>query len=211
MDRIELKRNAKQTLSGNWQWAVILTLLTSIISGGIGGVTWGIGYFIAGMIWIGYDYTVLDFTKGTQEQNYFNAMFCAFTNNRFIPVFLTWLLELIFLCLWSLLLIVPGIVKAMAYSQAFYIAKDLIESGKDIQATEAITRSRELMVGHKWEFFVLQLSFLGWAILSCLTFGIGFLWLLPYVHTTNALYYRQLAGDRFRSTVENPANEMKSE
>ncbi len=47
MDRIELKRNAKQTLSGNWQWAVILTLLTSIISGGIGGVTWGIGYFIA--------------------------------------------------------------------------------------------------------------------------------------------------------------------
>lgn len=211
MDRIELKRNAKQTLSGSWQWAVILTLLTSIISGGIGGVTWGIGYFIAGMIWIGYDYAVLDFTKGTQEQNYFNAMFCAFTNNRFIPVFLTWLLELIFLCLWSLLLIVPGIVKAMAYSQAFYIAKDLIESGKDIQATEAIKRSRELMVGHKWEFFVLQLSFLGWAILSCLTFGIGFLWLLPYVHTTNALYYRQLASDRFRSTVENPTNEMKSE
>lgn len=82
------------------------------------------------MIWIGYDYAVLDFTKGTQEQNYFNAMFCAFTNNRFIPVFLTWLLELIFLCLWSLLLIVPGIVKAMAYSQAFYIDKDLIESGK---------------------------------------------------------------------------------
>lgn len=66
MDRIELKRDAKQTLSGSWQWAVILTLLTGIISGGIGGVTWGSGYFIAGMIWIGYDYAVLDFTKGTQ-------------------------------------------------------------------------------------------------------------------------------------------------
>lgn len=209
MDRIELKRDAKQKLSGNWQWAVILTLLTSLIGGGIGGITWGVGSFIAGMIWIGYDYAMLDFTEGHQEQNFFNAMFCAFTNNRFIPVFLTWLLELIFLCLWSLLMIVPGIIKAMAYSQAYYIAKDLMESGKDVQATEAITRSRELMDGHKWEFFVLQLSFLGWAILSCLTFGIGFLWLLPYIHTTNALYYRQLAGDHFWSTIEGQASEVQ--
>lgn len=198
MDRIELKRQAKQKLTGNWQWSVVLTLLTGIIASAIGGFTYGIGAFVAAMIWVGFAYTYLDFTEGTQEQNYFSAMFSAFTKNRFIPVFLTWLLSSLFTFFWSLLFIIPGIIKALAYSQAFYIAKDLMDSGHDVQATEAITRSRELMNGHKWEYFVLQLSFLGWAILACITLGIGFLWLKPYMQTTNVLYYRQLAGDRFK-------------
>lgn len=71
------------------------------------------------------------------------------------------------------------------------------QADAEIGATDAITASRKLMQGHKWEYFVLQLSFVGWGILAVCTAGIGFLWLAPYIQATNAAYYRQLAGDRF--------------
>lgn len=196
-------------LRGNWQWAVIFSLLTFIIAGVIAGITSGVATFITGMITVGYLFTFVDLIAGKKEENYFTAMFAAFTSKRFIPVFLTWLLQSVFTFLWSLLFIIPGIIKGLAYSQAFYIAKDLLDSGKEITATEAISKSRQLMDGHKWEFFVLQLSFLGWAILCVLTTGIGFLWLKPYMETTNALYYRQLATDQFKSPQPTP-DEMKN-
>lgn len=134
---------------------------------------------------------------GTKENNYFTALFAAFTRDRILPVFINWLLSTIFICLWSLLLIVPGIVKALAYSQAKYIVKDLVDSGQEVGATEAITNSRQLMNGHKWEYFLLNLTFTGWVILGCLSLGIGFLWISPYIQVTKAKYYRKLAGDQF--------------
>lgn len=207
MDRSKLKQTALLLLRGNWEWAVILSLLTAIIAGLIAGATKGIGSIIAGLITAGYAFTFLDLVAGKKETNYFSAMFSAFTNSRLLPVFLTWLLQTIFVLLWTILLIVPGIIKALAYSQAFFIAKDMVDSGREVQATEAITKSKQLMDGHKWEFFVLQLSFLGWAILCIFTCGIGFLWLRPYMQTTNALYYRQLAKDRFRTSAAD-ATEM---
>lgn len=199
MDRAKLKQTARLLLRGNWEWGVLLSLLTAIISCLIAGFTSGVGSIISALLFAGYAFAFLDFIAGEKESNYFSAMFSAFTNQRLLPVFLTWLLESIFTFLWSLLLIVPGIVKALAYSQAMYITKDMVDSGREVKATEAITKSKELMDGHKWEFFVLQLSFLGWAILCLFTLGIGFLWLRPYMQTTNALYYRQLATDQFRT------------
>ncbi len=73
-----------------------------------------------------------------------------------------------------------------------YIVDDLKRQGKNLSATEAITKSRRLMDGHKWDLFVLDLSFLGWIILASLTFGIGYLWLHPYMQTTHAEFYRNL-------------------
>lgn len=78
-----------------------------------------------------------------------------------------------------------------------YIMKDLYDSGKTPTATEAITKSRELMDGHKTDLFVLDLSFLGWAILGIVTAGIGFIWITPYYRQTKANFYRKLAGDQF--------------
>lgn len=85
----------------------------------------------------------------------------------------------------------------MSYSQAFYIAKDIVDSGYEVKGTQAINASKELMKGHKMEYFVLQLSFLGWILLGFVTLGIGFLWIAPYIQMTNALFYRKLAGDKF--------------
>lgn len=87
--------------------------------------------------------------------------------------------------LWTLLLIVPGIIAAYAYSQTFYILAD----DKSISAKDAMKKSKEMMRGHKWKLFFLGLRFIGWALLCILTIGIGFLWLIPYIRTAEAKFY----------------------
>ncbi|WP_026693142.1 DUF975 family protein [Peribacillus kribbensis] len=92
--------------------------------------------------------------------------------------------------LWSLLLIVPGIIKSLAYSQTGFILKDHPE----YSANQAITFSRKLMDGQKWRYFLLCLSFIGWGILSIFTLFIGLLWLIPYMNTTQAAFYNEISG-----------------
>lgn len=199
MDRATLKQQAKSSLKGHWGWAVGFNLLAIIIGSIVGGITFGI---LEIMVMIGVEFTFLALIDGEQDQaNIFNDLFSGFTSGQAMAVFLNTLLSGIFIWLWSLLFLVPGIVKSFAYSQANYILKDMQAAGTNIGATEAITKSRALMEGHKWEYFVLQLSFLGWALLATLTAGIGFLWLIPYIHATNAAYYRNLAGDQFSAPV----------
>lgn len=103
----------------------------------------------------------------------------------------------IFVFLWYLLLIVPGIVKSIAYSQTFFVYKDLNDSGlaDNYSLTDYITRSRQLMNGNKWRYFVLQLSFIGWFILGGITLGIGFFWIFPYYKLTMANFYHDLVAN----------------
>lgn len=93
----------------------------------------------------------------------------------------------IFLVLWSLLFIVPGIIKSYSYRLVPYI----LAEDPNISGTEAITRSRQMMNGHKWRAFVLDLSFILWDLLSAVTFGIvGVFYVGPYKMQTDAeLYY----------------------
>lgn len=98
----------------------------------------------------------------------------------------TQLLVVIYVFLWSLLLIIPGIIKSYSYRMVPYI----LAEDPDIDAKDAITMSREMMDGHKWNAFVLDLSFLGWIILGVFTAGL--LWIFyvfPYLHNTNAQLY----------------------
>jgi len=101
----------------------------------------------------------------------------------------TMFLKDIFLALWSCLFIIPGIVKMYSYRMVPYILAD----DPDISATDAITRSREMMNGHKWNTFVLDLSFIGWSILSALTLGILYIFYVgPYMYGTDAELYQTL-------------------
>lgn len=95
--------------------------------------------------------------------------------------------------LWSILLIVPGIIKGFAYSQALNIYRDSVDAGKPIGYLEAITRSRQLMAGHKMDYFVMQLSFLGWYILNSFTYGILLIWLQPYFQLSFANFYVKIS------------------
>ena len=95
----------------------------------------------------------------------------------------------LFLCLWSLLFIIPGLIKLYSYRMVPYIlADDPSIGGKD-----AITLSRQMMNGHKWNTFVLDLSFIGWQLLSILTAGlVGLFYVRPYIAATNAELYKVL-------------------
>lgn len=148
--------------------------------------------FLVMIIW-GVSYAILKFRDDGSKENVFKAMFSAFTNGRFETGFLTSLLYTIFITLWAFLLIIPGFVKAYAYSMTPYILKDIYDSGNKPTATEAITKSRQLMVGHKAELFVLDLSFIGWWLLGIISLGIGFIWITPYYRQTKANFYRALA------------------
>lgn len=210
MNLAELRAEARKSLAENWNWAALLTFLAVIISCAVGLLQDDLGNILFALLSISLAYTFLDLADdGTRENNYFTAMFSAFTRDRILPVFINWLLSTIFVCLWSLLLIVPGIIKSLAYSQSQFIVKDMVDSGQEVDATEAIRKSRQLMNGHKGEYFLLQLTFIGWAMLGCLSLGIGFLWISPYIHVTNAKYYRKLAGDQFLNSKVMNANNKK--
>lgn len=107
---------------------------------------------------------------------------------EFGRIFLTILIVGIYTLLWTLLLIVPGIIKAISYSMTPYVLKD----NPELQYDAAITRSSRLMYGHKMDYFLFCLSFIGWYLLALLTFGIGFLWLIPYFCTAKAAFYQEL-------------------
>ena len=102
------------------------------------------------------------------------------------------LLRWLFVFLWSLLFIIPGIIAFYSYSMTAYIMIDHPEYG----AYEAIMASKEMMRGHKWRLFCLHFSFIGWSLLCCFTCGIGFLILTPYVEAANAAFYMELAHSR---------------
>ena len=101
------------------------------------------------------------------------------------------LLMAIFILLWSLLLIIPGIIKSFSYAMTPY----LLEENPELSANDAIDRSRAMMKGHKFDLFWLLLSFIGWGILCVFTLGIGLLWLIPYMQTSVAAFYEDVKAD----------------
>lgn len=166
-----------------------------------GGTSSGMVVNIIGtMIATGIAYSLLDWLRtGEQPASAVKAMFAVFSKQYFIPILVLFIIRTIFEFLWTLLFIIPGIIKSYSYSQTYFIYKDCLASGRneDMNYLDYVTESRKLMKGHKFELFVLQLSFLGWAILSVLTLGIGFIWLIPYINGVMAEFYNDLAGDKF--------------
>lgn len=204
MNLSEYRASARKDLKGNWNWAAGLILIAVVISLVVAWLASELGSVLLDLLLIGISFTLLDLVDNNyKEENYFTAVFAIFTRDRILPVFITWLLSYVFIVLWSLLLIVPGIIKSLSYSQAEFIVKDMTDAGQEVAATEAINKSRELMNGHKWEYFLLELSFIGWDLLGCLSLGIGFLWILPYIKATEAEYYRKLTGDQSKTELVN--------
>ena len=113
-------------------------------------------------------------------------LFSGFKN--FGNALVAYLVMTIFVFLWLLLLIIPGIVAALAYAQTFYLLAD----NPSLDGLDAIRLSKRMMRGYKWKLFCLWLRFFGWALLCVLTFGIGLLWLWPYMAASYAHFYEDL-------------------
>ena len=115
-------------------------------------------------------------------------MFEGYNKELFSRVLTTTLLYYVYVFLWSLLLLIPGCIKAYSYAMTPYILKD----NPEMKNNAAIEESMRMMDGHKLELFLLDLSFIGWAILSILTCCIGFLWLVPYMNMAHVNFYEDL-------------------
>lgn len=100
----------------------------------------------------------------------------------------TMLLIAVYTFLWTLLLVIPGIIKSYSYRMTIYVLNDQPE----LSFNGAIEKSMDMMKGHKMKLFLLDLSFIGWALLSIITLGIGVLWLYPYMLSASAAFYEDL-------------------
>jgi len=107
-----------------------------------------------------------------------------------------YILMQIFIFLWSLLLLIPGLIKAYAYMLSFYI----LAENPGMTAREALRESKRITKGYKWSLFVLGLSFLLWALLGIITFGIALIYVIPYYEATFANAYKKIQAEQ----AENP-------
>ncbi|MDN6153474.1 MAG: DUF975 family protein [Tetragenococcus halophilus] len=154
--------------------------------------------FISGLITtfftVAMSWTFLDVLRGKKEIiRPFRDVFRTFRAPYALAVLVIYLLTAIFQFLWTLLLVIPGIIKGYSYSQSYFIYYDTYEkTGETPRYLDSITASRHLMDGFKAKLFFLDLSFIGWHILSFLTLGIGYLWLMPYIYATKAAFYDNL-------------------
>lgn len=149
---------------------------------------------------IGISFTFLEVLRDPRRTiQPMNDQFRMFNGRDFVPLLLVQILTSVFTFLWALLFVIPGIIKGYAYSQSFYIYKDLSEhtDTQGLSANNYITESKLLMQGHKGRLFYIDLSFIGWEILAGLSLGIGYLFLEPYKNATKAAFYRDLSKDRY--------------
>ena len=188
-----LMAQARQALSGSWGLAIGAHFVYAVLVYGVAQLKVPIfdgeneltplSFLFAGPLLIGL---CGFFISMLNENAQFVQIFDGF--NRVIKSFCAYFVYTLLILLWALLLIIPGIVKTYSYAMTFYILAESPEIG----VLEAITRSRELMDGHKLKYFCLQWRFFGWLLLSVLTLGVGLLWLGPYLQASNAAFYRDI-------------------
>lgn len=147
-----------------------------------------VSIIIGGAITLGYVRFNLNLIDRTGAS--FGDLFSEF--DRFGDGFFMQILIRVYTFLWTLLLIIPGIIASYSYAMTPYI---LLEH-PELSANQAIKASKELMSGNRWRLFCLEFSFIGWTILSTLTLGIGFLWLIPYMEASKAAFYRDLVKEQ---------------
>lgn len=202
----ELRAQARERLEGKWGTFVLMTFLMLVIQtilqipGYIGSLLEVLSpeNVLASLSFsnisnilsllalpLSWGLTVSLLRNHREESVDLENLFDGFRGGRYTRVFCALFLVNLFTFLWALLLIIPGIMKAFSYALTPYIIMDEPE----LTARQAITRSCEIMQGRRWKLFCLYLSFIGWGILSLLTFGIGFLWLVPYMNASIAAFY----------------------
>jgi uncharacterized membrane protein len=191
-----LMQQAKASLKGKWWPAVAVSLVYMLVTLGARSIP-EVGpiaqLIITGPFMLGLIIFVMNISKNEKAE--ISQVFDGFKN--FWKSLATYLLMVLFIFLWSLLLIVPGIIAGFSYAMIFFI---LAENPK-MKPMDILRTSKKMMRGNKWKLFCLSWRFFGWGLLCLLTAGIGFLWLIPYMNVTFAKFYEDIK--------KNPAPEKK--
>lgn len=189
-----LRKNAREQLgssifNGVWLTVLLMCLIQSVIMAAASSF-FILSFLVVGILEYGMVNVYLKRIRTAQPIE-FNDMFKGFTDGIGENIILGFMIQ-IFIFLWTLLFIIPGFVKSYSYSMAFYIRYD--NPGKSWN--DCITESREMMDGYKMQLFLLDLSFIGWALLCVLTCGIGVLFLAPYISMSRANFYEALKASK---------------
>ena len=174
--RKEIKALARKQLGDRifddrWLFMMVAILLVFAVT----GVSSVVMFLTLGPFMFALYRIMVSVRKGKDDKADLNKIFSGFTECFGTSIILS-LLEILFIFLWGLLLVIPGVVKAYSYSLSMY----LLQEKPDSTWEECHDKSMQLMNGHKWDLFILDLSFIGWYIVGMLCFGIGVFFVAPY-------------------------------
>lgn len=180
----ELRAEARVALTDKWVMAAVATLVMGAVSAAASYIP-VVGTILVSLpVMYGYAIVMLNVFRGDEVN--IGGLFDGFSD--FGRIVGTKLLQAIYTFLWMLLLVIPGIIKFYSYAMTDYILKDHPE----LSNNAAIEKSMAMMDGNKMKLFLLDLSFIGWAILCLFTLGIGYFFLQPYVQSAHAAFYEDL-------------------
>ncbi len=203
---------ARAKLTGKWGVAIVCTFIVELLIAMLGGNLFSVnvkkeaagGFYktvvsggsslllavgvivMTGPLWVGLASVFLRIVRGSDVE--VKDIFDGFETKKLTNNIVTYVLVVVYTFLWTLLFIIPGIVKSYAYAMTPYILNDNPELSREA----AITKSREMMNGNKWKLFCLHFSFIGWLLLCGLTFGILIVYVAPYMSAAQAEFYENL-------------------
>ncbi len=215
-DRIRIKENGKLHYQNNKWQNVLVILINTLIVGGVqvvvnlSGDDWVLAMFMS-LVSIALALLVVNvISMGTMtwfhrsiktEGLKMEEMFWTFKEDYGGNVLMMFLISL-YTALWSMLFVIPGIVKGYSYSLAMYIKSE----NPNIPASKAIELSTRMTNGHKMDLFVLDMSFIGWAILSAFTLNIlGILYVMPYQYASKAFAYEEIKEEALANQIVSEA------
>lgn len=219
MEARDIRQRARENLSPNWGLSIGVAAVACLLGGLMVGtsfipeiryswsgnfsgreifdglrISYGqsalgfVSFILGGVLQLGYAQFLLKQHDGRNPE--FNDLFSQF--DRFGAGFAQAFLRGLYTFLWMLLLIVPGIIASLSYAMTPF----LMAENPELTASEAISRSKALMDGHKMDLFILRLTFIGWDILCILTMNLGYIALNPYKNAAEAVFYRQITAQK---------------
>ena len=196
MTRIELKNEAKEQIKGKIGILFLIFLIIAMIGAGSSLVP-VVGWFATIIIMPAFNISLcmIFLNLAKREDVSVGDVFKGFniTGKAVWLSIITW----VYTFLWSLLFIIPGIIKTFSYSMAPFILAD----NSNLTASEALSESIRIMDGHKFDLFVLQLSFFWWYLLGAITFGIAYIYVVPYFEATMTNFYNEIKDKKIEAEV----------
>lgn len=207
----QLKYEAREQLSGRWSEiippSIILIIISSVLASFLVKFEPDKNYWsillrtiLISPLELGFTIYCIKFANYKEQKT--KDIFKGY--NRWLDAIILNFIKNLFIGLWALLLIIPGIIKAYSYSMSFYILAD----NPSMKIMEAFNWSKKITQGHKMRMFYLDLSFIGWYILAIITCGIAYIWVMPYINVTMANLYIDIknSNDEYAAICENEAS-----
>ena len=184
----QIMSEARASLDGKWPLAIGTFLILLLIFMGAALIPYAgqvITILMAGPLAVGAAFFALNIVKDQAAKT--DDLFFSFNNNLGNSI-LAYLLVLVFAFIGFILLIIPGIIVALALSQTWFI----LAENPSMDSYDAIIKSKNMMKGYKWQYFKIGLRLFGLGLLCLLTLGVGFLWLIPYQYVVYAKFYEEV-------------------